>query len=116
VPDEAEGAPERFPARRVIVDRHPDRRVLVLGSAAPEMLRQSSETLAASRSATCHPFALDEVGVDTVLADARPRGAGALVEGLRRRHRGHRGSPPRDPHRPPAERSRHPTEAPMAVL
>ena len=33
-------------ATPVFVDAHPDRRVLILGSAAPELLRQSSETLA----------------------------------------------------------------------
>lgn len=65
--DEVQRAPELFPALRVFVDRHPDRRVLVLGSAAPEMLRQSSETLA-GRIAFCDlpPFTLDETGADAI--------------------------------------------------
>jgi predicted AAA+ superfamily ATPase len=61
----------------LFVDRHPDRRVLVLGSPAPEMLRQSSVKLA-GRMALCHPppFTLDETGADTVrrmLAQSRGR-------------------------------------------
>jgi predicted AAA+ superfamily ATPase len=65
--DEVQRAPELFPALRVFVDRHPDRRVLVLGSAAPDMLRQSSETLA-GRIAFCDlpPLTLDETGADAI--------------------------------------------------
>ena len=44
--DEIQRRPELFGVLRGIVDRHPDRRFLILGSAAPELLRQSSETLA----------------------------------------------------------------------
>lgn len=45
--DEVQRTPELFPLLRVLVDR-PDRdtRFLVLGSAGPDLLRQSSETLA----------------------------------------------------------------------
>jgi predicted AAA+ superfamily ATPase len=45
--DEIQRRPELFPLLRVLADRRPVRtRFLVLGSASPEMLRQSSETLA----------------------------------------------------------------------
>jgi predicted AAA+ superfamily ATPase len=65
--DEVQRAPELFPALRVFIDRHPDRRVLALGSAAPDMLRQSSETLA-GRIAFCNlpPFTVDETGAETI--------------------------------------------------
>jgi uncharacterized protein len=65
--DEVQRVPEIFPALRVFLDRHPDRRVLVLGSAAPELLHQSSETLAgriAFHDLT--PLTLDETGVTTL--------------------------------------------------
>ncbi|MCH8840134.1 MAG: ATP-binding protein [Planctomycetes bacterium] len=45
--DEIQRRPELFPFLRVLADRRPIRaRFLVLGSASPEMLRQSSESLA----------------------------------------------------------------------
>src|SRR5579862_6576293 len=45
--DEVQRKPELFPALRVLADRHPlPARFLILGSASPELLRQSSETLA----------------------------------------------------------------------
>jgi predicted AAA+ superfamily ATPase len=45
--DEVQRRPDLFPVLRVLADRHPLRaRFLILGSAAPELLRQSSETLA----------------------------------------------------------------------
>lgn len=45
--DEIQRRPELFPVLRVLLDRKPLRaRFLVLGSAAPELLRQTSETLA----------------------------------------------------------------------
>ena len=45
--DEIQRRPELFPLLRVLADRRPIRaRFLVLGSASPDMLRQSSETLA----------------------------------------------------------------------
>jgi len=45
--DEVQRRPELFPVLRVLADRKPIRtRFLVLGSAAPELLRQSSESLA----------------------------------------------------------------------
>ena len=44
--DEVQRRPELFPILRVLVDRDPKRRFLILGSASGELLRQSSETLA----------------------------------------------------------------------
>ena len=45
--DEIQRRPDLFPALRVLADRSPVRcRFLVLGSAAPELLRQSAESLA----------------------------------------------------------------------
>ena len=45
--DEVQRAPELFPLLRVLADRRPrPARFLILGSAAPDLLRQSSETLA----------------------------------------------------------------------
>ena len=45
--DEVQRRPDLFPVLRVLADRKPRRaRFLILGSASPEMLRQSSETLA----------------------------------------------------------------------
>jgi len=45
--DEVQRHPELFPLLRVLADRRPlPARFLILGSASPELLRQSSETLA----------------------------------------------------------------------
>jgi uncharacterized protein len=45
--DEVQRRPDLFPVLRVLLDRRPVRaRFLILGSAAPELLRQTSETLA----------------------------------------------------------------------
>ena len=45
--DEVQRRPDLFPVLRVLLDRKPLRaRFLILGSASPELLRQSSETLA----------------------------------------------------------------------
>jgi predicted AAA+ superfamily ATPase len=44
--DEVQRRPELFPILRVLVDRDPKRRFLILGSASGELLRQSSESLA----------------------------------------------------------------------
>lgn len=44
--DEVQRRPELFPALRVLADRKDRTRFLLLGSAAPELLRQSSESLA----------------------------------------------------------------------
>jgi len=62
--DEVQRRPDLFPILRVLLDRRPIRaRFLVLGSAAPELLRQTSETLA-GRIALIEMsgFTTDEVG------------------------------------------------------
>ncbi len=63
--DEVQRRPDLFPYLRVQMDK-PDNKVkfLILGSASPELLRQSSETLA-GRIATIelNGFSLDEVGL-----------------------------------------------------
>jgi uncharacterized protein len=65
--DEVQRRPDLFPVLRVLVDRPGrDTRFLVLGSAAPERLRQSSETLAGRIAYhDLDGFALDEAGFDT---------------------------------------------------
>ena len=66
--DEVQRRPELFPVLRVLVDR-PDRttRFLVLGSAGPQLLRQTSETLAGRIAYhELGGFALDEVGLEAV--------------------------------------------------
>lgn len=62
--DEIQRRPNLFPVLRVLADRRPRRvRFLVLGSASPELLRQSSESLAGRIGYhTLDGFALDEVG------------------------------------------------------
>lgn len=64
--DEIQRAPDLFPVLRVLADRRPlPARFLVLGSASPELLRQSSETLAGRiRFVELPGFTLDEVGTD----------------------------------------------------
>lgn len=61
--DEIQRVPELFPVLRVLVDRRPRRaRFLVLGSASPDMLRQSSESLAGRIAyLELEGFALSEV-------------------------------------------------------
>jgi len=63
--DEIQRRPDLFGVLRGLVDRYPDRRYLILGSAAPELLRQSSETLAGRIAYhPLPPFTLHEVGSD----------------------------------------------------
>ncbi|MHB8876726.1 MAG: ATP-binding protein [Myxococcaceae bacterium] len=61
--DEVQRRPELFPVLRVLADRPRGAKFLVLGSAAPELLRQSSESLA-GRIAYHHlgGLSLSEVG------------------------------------------------------
>lgn len=60
--DEVQRRPDLFPTLRVLIDRDPDRRFLVLGSAAPDLLQQSSETLAGRVAYhDLSPFTVDEV-------------------------------------------------------
>ena len=66
--DEIQRRPDLFPVLRVLADRRPvPCRFLVLGSAAPELLRQGSESLAGRIAFhELRPFALDEVGPDAM--------------------------------------------------
>lgn len=65
--DEVQRRPELFPILRVLADRQPlPARFLVLGSASPELLRQSSESLAGRLEiVVMGGFGLKEVGVAT---------------------------------------------------
>jgi predicted AAA+ superfamily ATPase len=65
--DEVQRRPELFPILRVLSDRDPlPARFLILGSASPALLQQSSESLA-GRIATIRMggFSLDEVGLES---------------------------------------------------
>lgn len=66
--DEIQRRPELFPVLRALCDREPVRtRFLVLGSASPSLLRQSSETLAGRiQFMELGGFALDEVSGDAI--------------------------------------------------
>lgn len=65
--DEIQRRPELFPVLRVLIDRDPSRRFLILGSAAPALLRQTSETLAGRVALyDLPPLALHETGAETV--------------------------------------------------
>jgi hypothetical protein len=63
--DEVQRRPELFPVLRVLADRvRPARRFLILGSASPDLLRQSSESLAGRIVYfELGGFGLEEVGV-----------------------------------------------------
>jgi predicted AAA+ superfamily ATPase len=81
VVDEVQRAPELFPVLRVLVDRGDGPRFLVLGSASPALLRQSSESLAGRIEVLeVPPLRLDEVGPDRAEA-LHPR-SGASWEGF----------------------------------
>jgi predicted AAA+ superfamily ATPase len=64
--DEIQRRPDLFPILRVLADRRPLRaRFLILGSAGPDLLRQSSETLAGRiETVTLSGFGTDELGAD----------------------------------------------------
>lgn len=66
--DEVQRQPELFPVLRVLADRRPVRaRFLLLGSASPALLRQTSETLAGRiRFVELGGFSLDEVGLPSM--------------------------------------------------
>jgi predicted AAA+ superfamily ATPase len=59
--DEVQRRPDLFPYLRVFVDKYPERKILILGSASQDLLRQSSETLAGRiRYVELTPFTLFE--------------------------------------------------------
>ena len=64
--DEVQRRPELFTILRVLADRQPlPARFLILGSAAPELLRQSSESLAGRMEiVTMSGFSLAEAGIE----------------------------------------------------
>lgn len=65
--DEVQRRPDLFPVLRVLADRRPVRaRFLVLGSASPEILRQTSESLAGRvETVSIGGFGLAEVGASS---------------------------------------------------
>lgn len=67
--DEVQRRPDLFPIIRVLVDRpSAEARFLILGSASPDLLKQSSETLAGRIIyQQLSGFALDEVGMESSL-------------------------------------------------
>lgn len=74
--DEIQRRPDLFPVLRVLADEQPlRRRLLVIGSASPFLLRQTSESLAGRiRVIEMHPFSIAEVHAadsDTLQADMR---------------------------------------------
>src|ERR1700723_1423097 len=79
--DEVQRRPELFPVLRVLADRKPVRaRFLVLGSAAPDLLRQSSESLAGRIAYYELPgLALREIGAER----AERLGVGSIVRSCR---------------------------------
>ena len=66
--DEVQRRPDLFPILRVLADRRPPpARFLILGSASPDLLRQSSETLAGRlETVTLSGFGLDELGAEAL--------------------------------------------------
>ena len=78
--DEIQRRPDLFPVLRGMVDRDPGRRFLILGSAAPELLRQSSESLAGRISYyDLPPLRLSELATSDLMPSGAP--AGALAGG-----------------------------------
>jgi hypothetical protein len=66
--DEIQRGPDLFPVLRVLADRRPlPARFLILGSATPDLLRQSAESLAGRlETITLSPFGLQELGPDVL--------------------------------------------------
>lgn len=63
--DEVQRRPDLFPALRVLTDRKPlPARFLILGSASPELLKQSSESLAGRiETIAMSGFSMSEIGI-----------------------------------------------------
>lgn len=60
--DEVQRRPDLFPVLRVLVDRYPEKRFLITGSASRDLIAQSSETLAGRIGyIQLSPFSIDEV-------------------------------------------------------
>jgi uncharacterized protein len=66
--DEVQRRPDLFPVLRVLMDRTPlPARFLILGSASPELLRQTSESLAGRiETISMSGFSMSEVGRDSL--------------------------------------------------
>ncbi|MFH1379070.1 MAG: AAA family ATPase, partial [bacterium] len=64
--DEIQRRPDLFPVLRVLLDRNPlPAKFLILGSSSPDLLRQSSETLAGRlETISISGFGLKEVGIN----------------------------------------------------
>lgn len=63
--DEVQRRPDLFPVLRVLVDRYPDKKFLITGSASRDLIAQSSETLAGRIGyIQVPPFSIDEVGIE----------------------------------------------------
>ena len=63
--DEVQRKPGLFPLLRVLADRQPATRYLLLGSASPDLVKEVSESLAGRVAYhDLGPFAVDETGVD----------------------------------------------------
>ena len=61
--DEVQRKPDLFPLLRVLVDRQPSTRYLLLGSASPELVKEVSESLAGRVAYhDLGPFVVDETG------------------------------------------------------
>jgi len=59
--DEIQRSPDLFPYLRVLVDRHKDIQLLILGSASQDLIHQSSESLAGRiHDIEVTPFSMDE--------------------------------------------------------
>ena len=68
--DEIQRRPDLFPVLRVLCDRHPlPARFLILGSAAPDLIRASSESLAGRvETVSISGFSLGELGAESLAA------------------------------------------------
>jgi predicted AAA+ superfamily ATPase len=63
--DEIQRRPDLFPVLRVLVDRHPNKKFLITGSASRDLISQSSETLAGRIGyIQVPPFSIDEVSAE----------------------------------------------------